>query len=62
MMNLNDAIKGQKFISRSGETVYFVKHHHINNHKVIKKENGEEYLVTQDGIALNSQNDIVGEA
>ena len=43
MMNLNDAIKGQKFISRSGETVYFVKHHHINNHKVFKKENGEEY-------------------
>lgn len=62
MMNLNNAVSGKKFITRRGETVYFVKHHHINNHKVIQKENGEEYLVTQDGIALNSQNDIVGEA
>lgn len=61
-MELINAVRGQKFITRSGETVYFVRHHHINSHKVIKKENGEEYLVTQYGIALNLQNDIIREA
>lgn len=58
-MDLNYAKKGDKFLTKSGEVVTFVKEHHINNHKVIKNSKGEEYLVTQYGAAMYSRNDII---
>jgi hypothetical protein len=58
-MDLNSAKSGEKFVTRSGEIVTFVKHHHINNHKVIQNQKGETYLVTQFGSAMHLRNDLI---
>lgn len=59
MIDLNSAKSGEKFITRSGEVVTFVEHYHINHHKVLQNQKGEEYLVTQYGHALNLKNDVI---
>lgn len=59
---LNNAKKGDKFITRSGKIVTFVEDHHINNHKVIMDSKGETYLVTQYGIAMHLRNDLIQKA
>ena len=51
--------RGDRFVTRSHEIVTFIEHYHVNNHKLIERSNGDQYLVTQFGIAMHFDNDVM---